>query len=344
MNAASLHVLLAGAGRAGMVHGRNLAAGVPGARLAAIADPAPEALAAATAELGCDLAFEDPVEAAADDRIDAVVIAGPTFTHAAIAVAALESGKHVLCEKPLASTLEDARAIRRSVESAIATFSIAFMRRFDHRFKRVAERIVAGDIGEPVLVRSSGRGPGLPSEWAWDVTRSGGLAAEVNSHDLDTIRWMSGQEFVSAHALGRAAKHPDIAARYPGFVDVFVASFELSGGALGQVDGACPAGYGYDARVEVYGTEGTVLVGGPVQDSAVLVRSDGAVSDPVRSWRDLFANAYREELVHFVSVARGEAETVTGVEDGVRALEAVAAINRSMSEGRTVAVSEVGDQ
>ena len=341
---ASLRVLLAGVGRAGLVHGRNLAAGVPGARLAAIADPAPEARAGAIAELGCELAFVDPVEAAGDERIDAVVIAGPTFTHAEVAVAALQAGKHVLCEKPMASTLVEAQGIRRSLESADATFSMAFMRRFDRRFKRVAERVAAGDIGEPVLVRSSGRGPGLPSEWAWDVTRSGGLAAEVNSHDLDTLRWMSGQEFVSAHALGRAAKRPDIADRYPGFVDVLVGSFELSRGGLGQIDGACPAGYGYDARVEVYGTEGTVLVGGPVQDSAVVVRSDGATSDPVRSWRELFADAYRAELVHFVSVARGESEPASGVEDGERALEAVVAINRSMSEGRTVAVSEVGDR
>jgi predicted dehydrogenase len=86
-----------------------------------------------------------------------------------------------------------------------------------------------------------------------------------------------------------------------------------------------------------------VLVGGPVQDGPMIVRSDGATTDPVRSWRELFAGAYHAELVHFVAVARGEAQPVTDVDDGVRALEAVMAVNRSMSEARSVALSEVRD-
>jgi predicted dehydrogenase len=337
----ALRFALVGAGRAGMVHGRNLAAGVAGARLAAISDPDTERCEAAARELGCDVTFDRPTAAVTDDRVDAVVIAGPTFTHAELAVAALDAGKHVLCEKPLASDLREGRAIVAAAQRSSSSFTIAFMRRFDARFRRAAEHIASGAIGEPVLVRSSGRGPGLPPEWAWDVTVSGGLVAEVNSHDLDTIRWMSAQEFATVHAVGRAAKRPDIAEKYPGFVDVLIASFEMASGALGQLDGACPADYGYDARVEIYGTEGTLLVGGPTGDSALLVRSDGAISDPIRSWRDLFADAYRAELAHVVKVARGEAEVVTSAEDGLRALEAVTAVNRSIAEGRTVTIGEI---
>jgi myo-inositol 2-dehydrogenase/D-chiro-inositol 1-dehydrogenase/scyllo-inositol 2-dehydrogenase (NAD+) len=337
----ALNVLLVGAGRAGLVHGRSFASGIPGARLAAIADPSADARERAARELGCDLLFDNPLEAVTDRRIAAVVVAGPTFTHAHIAVAALEAGIHVLCEKPLASDLDEAKAIAEAEASSTGSLSMAFMRRFDRGFKRTAERIAAGDIGRPVLVRSSGRGPGLPPEWAWDVARSGGLIAEVNSHDLDTVRWMSGQEFDSVHALGRAAKRPDIADRYPGFVDVVIASFELDGGALAQIDGACPADYGYDARVEVFGTEGTILVGGPVRDSALLVRKEGASADPVDSWRDLFADAYRAEDAHFVAVAREEAIPVAGLEDGVRALEGVVAVNRSLAERRPISIEEV---
>jgi predicted dehydrogenase len=338
-----LRFALVGAGRAGMVHGRNLAAGISGVRLVAIADPDPQTRETAARELGCDATFDQPTDVVTDDRVDAVVIAGPTFTHAELSIAALDSGKHVLCEKPLASNLREGRTVVEAAKHSSGTFSIAFMRRFDSRFRRAAEHIASGAIGEPVLVRSSGRGPGLPPEWAWDVTVSGGLVAEVNSHDLDTIRWMSEQEFHRVHALGRAAKRPDIAEKYPGFVDVLVASFEMSSGALGQLDGACPADYGYDARVEVYGTEGTLLVGGPTGDSALLVRSDGAVSDPVRSWRDLFADAYCAELAHVVEVARGNAEIVTSAVDGLRALEAVTAVNRSIAEGRTVAIEELAE-
>jgi myo-inositol 2-dehydrogenase/D-chiro-inositol 1-dehydrogenase/scyllo-inositol 2-dehydrogenase (NAD+) len=334
-----LRVAVVGAGRAGMVHARNFAAGVRGARLAALVDPNRDTLAVAVAETGCEQTYADPLQAVAADGVDAVVIASPTFTHAELALAALAAGKPVLCEKPLASTLAEADAIARAAAESHAAFVMGFMRRFDPTWAAVAERIAAGEIGRPLLVRSTGRGPGLPPEWALDPDTSGGLIAEVNSHDLDSIRWLSGQEFETVYAVGRAAKRPDLAERFPGFVDVLLATFELSGGALAQLDGACPADYGYDARVEVYGSEGVAFAGDPRRGSALLVRRGEAVAEPVLGWRDLFAEAYRAEDAHLVAVARNEAEPRTSVEDGVRALEAVFAVNRSLAEGSPVAVA-----
>jgi len=340
---APVRVAVLGTGRAGMVHARNFACGVAGARLVALADPRGDALLAAAAETGCERSYADPGEAIVADDVDAVVIASPTFTHAELAVAALAAGKHVLCEKPLASSLDEAAAIARAAEESDAVFLMAFMRRFDATWASVAERISAGEIGEPLLVRSTGRGPGLPPEWALDPRTSGGLIAEVNSHDLDSIRWFSGQEFESVFAVGRAAKRPDLAERFPGFVDVVLATFELSGGSLAQLDGACPADYGYDARVEVYGTEGVAFAGDPRRGSALLVRRGEAVAEPVRGWRDLFADAYRAEDQHLVAVARGEAEPRTAVDDGVRALEAVFAVNRSLADAAPVSLALVAD-
>lgn len=337
-----VRVLVAGVGRAGLVHARDFASGVPGGRLVAVADPDAEARERASAELDCDRGFEDPVAAATDDDVDAVVIASPTFAHAEIALAALRAGKHVLCEKPLASTLSDARAIVEAAATSAGSFSMGFMRRFDDGFRGASERIARGDIGTPVLVRSTGRGPGLPPPWAWDTERSGGMLAEVNSHDLDTVRWLSGQEFDAVSAVGRAAKRPDIAEQYPDFVDVAVASFELDGGALGQVDGACPADYGYDSRAEVYGTAGAVFVGSPSAGDPLLVTAAGTVETATnRSWRDLFARAYWAEDARLVAIARGEAEPAVTADDGLRALEAVLAANLSMAEGRRVRLSEV---
>lgn len=337
----AVRILLVGAGRAGMVHGRNLTAGVPGATLVGVADPSNEARDQVAAELGDVRTYADPLAAATDDGVDAVVVASPTCTHADVAVAALAAGKHVLCEKPLASTLEEALRIDAAARTASGTLLMGFMRRFDASFLRVAARIAAGDIGEPLLVKSTGRGPGLPPEWAWDSTRSGGLLAEVNSHDFDTVRWLSGQEVTRVHAVGRAAKRPDIAQRYPGFIDVVAVTLELSGGCIGFVDGACPADYGYDARVEVYGSEG-VLFGGDVRSgSTLLVRPGGAVMDPVRSWRELFADAYQAEARHLVAVVRGDDQPRTGIGDGLRALEAVIAANRSVECRLPVSIDEV---
>jgi predicted dehydrogenase len=336
-----LKVLLVGAGRAGLVHGRNFACGIRGAQLVAVADPNREARARAAGELACSEVDVDAEVAVIDDSFDAVVIASPTFTHARIALAALRAEKHVLCEKPLASTLEEAREIVHAANDSRARFVMGFMRRFDRSFRRAAERVQKGEIGDPVMVRSTGRGPGLPPEWAWDPRRSGGLIAEVNSHDLDTLRWLSGKEFESVYAVGAAAKRADIAERFPEFVDVVAALFQLSDGCLGQVDGACPADYGYDARAEVYGSSGVVMTGTHAGDSSVAVTSEGVVSDGVRSWRELFSDAYRTEDAHLVAVAKGDEVPVTGAIDGLRALEAAHAVNLSMRERRPVRLDEL---
>jgi predicted dehydrogenase len=336
-----LRVAVVGAGRAGLVHGRTLAGGVRGAVLAGVADPDPQHLADALEELDCARGWGDPLAAATDDEVDALVIASPTFTHAAVATRAAEAGKHVLCEKPLASSVEEGRTVEAAVAASGTTFLMGFMRRFDLRWAEAKERIRAGEIGDPVFVRSTGRGPGLPPEWAWDPDRSLGLIGEVNSHDLDTVRWLSGREIQSVQAVGRAVKRPDIAARYPGFIDLVVVTLELSEGGLAQLDGACPAGYGYDARVEVYGTEGTLLVGGPVGPGPIVVREGSAMARPVRSWRDLFAAAYRAEVEHLVAAVTDEAQPLTDVVDGLRALEAAVAVNRSLREGGRVALEEI---
>ncbi|MGH8958460.1 MAG: Gfo/Idh/MocA family oxidoreductase [Acidimicrobiia bacterium] len=334
----ALEVLVVGTGRAGMVHARNFAAGVPGARLAGIADPSSEARAAASDELGCP-AFESAERAVVDEHFDAVVIASPTPAHAALSVAALGAGKHVLSEKPLASNLKEGHQIREAAERAETTFMMAFMRRFDHGFMRAAQLISEGAIGVPLMVRSITRGPGLPPEWAWDVTRSGGLVAEVNSHDIDAVRWVTGQEFSTVNALGRASKRPDLAKIYPGFVDMVSIQAQLEGGALAHIDGACPAAYAYDARMEVYGSEGVVFAGSPVE-GPLLVRQGEARTDPVRGWARLFAEAYRAEDAAFAALCLEGGLASPGIEDGYRALEAAMAINRSLSEGGPVSLGE----
>lgn len=338
-NRRRLRIGLLGLGRLGRVYARDLATRIPETTLVSVADVNAAAAQEVAAELDVPRWSADPRDVLADAGVDALVIASPTHTHKDLVLAAAAAGKPTFCEKPPALSLGETLAMKDAVSRAGIFFQMGFMRRFDAGFSRVAERIAAGDIGDPVFVRSTGRGPGLPPEWANDPRRSAGLIAEVNSHDLDTVRWLSTREFESVYAAGRAAKRPDLAARYPGFVDLVAVTCELSEGGLAQVDGACPADYGYDARVEVYGTEGIVMAGDPRAGTALLVRADGAVADPVRSWRELFANAYRAEDTHLVRVARGEEAPRAGVGDGVAALQAALAVNRSLREGQPVQVT-----
>lgn len=338
---AKVGVVLVGAGRAGLVHGRNFAAGVLGAELVGVVEPDAATRQAALEELECARGWASLDEALEHPAADAVVITSPTPTHADLAIAALKADKHVLCEKPLTGSHEDARRIAEAVDASSGHFLMAFMRRFDSGLRRAKQAILDGDIGEPILVKSLSRGPGLPAAWAWDVETAGGLIGEVNAHDLDAVRWLSGKEYETVYAVGRAAKRPDIAEQHPGFTDVVAATFTLTDGVIAQVDGACPADYGYDARVEVYGSEGVILAGDPRADSTLLVRPGAATSQPVASWRNVFATAYRAEDDHFIQVVRGLQQPWTTLEDGIRALEATVAVNRSVATGARVDVTPV---
>lgn len=327
-------VVLVGAGRAGLVHGRNFAAGVRGAELIGVVDPSEEARVTAATDLEVDHHWGTLDEAFGHPQVDAVVIATPTQAHAELASEALAAGKHVLLEKPLCGSHAEAARLLAAERDSDALLLMAFMRRFDAGFVRAEAAIRRGDIGTPILVKSMSRGPGLPAPWAWDVDGAGGLIGEVNAHDLDTVRWLSAQEYLDVYAVGRAAKRPDIAEDYPGFIDVVATTFTLTDGVIAQVDGACPAGYGYDARIEVYGSEGVVLAGDPRSDTTLVVRPGSAVSEPVASWRNVFAGGYRAEDEHFVAVIRGLEEPRTSILDGVRTLEATIAVNASIASGR----------
>ena len=156
----------------------------------------PEHTAEALAQLGMktDAAFVDLEEALVRADPDAVVITSPTFTHADLVVAAAGAGKHVLCEKPLALTLEECDRIEAAVDEAGVVFEMGFMRHFDPPFMEADRLLREGKVGAPVIMRSLTRGPGLPPPWANDPLTSNGMLAEVNSHDFDTVRWLMGSE------------------------------------------------------------------------------------------------------------------------------------------------------
>lgn len=316
-----------------MVHARNYARFVPGAELVAVVDSVEEVGTAAARELNARhfLTLQEALE-----RIDfdAVTIATPTFTHRELVELAARAGKHVFCEKPIAITVEDALAMIRATEEAGVIFQMGFMRRFDPEFVEARSLIEEGAIGEPILIRSTTRGPGLPPPWAWETTKSNGMLAEVNSHDFDTIRWLTGSEFANIEARVKARKAEEPRRLHADFYDVAIVSAELEDGTLALVEGACPVDYGYDARAEVLGTAGMLTVGAVREGTVVRVDRDGRMlHQAFRSWRDRFRSAYLNEDHEFVECARtGRTPRVTGV-DGLRALEAVLAAIASITSG-----------
>ena len=328
-----------GAGRAGMVHAVNARRWLGDTELACVVDADAARAQTAGAELGVPghASLEDALVA---ERFDGVVITTPTFTHPEIAVRAAGAGKHVFCEKPMALTVGDCDEMAAAAREAGVVLQIGFVRRFQPEFVEARRRIEAGEIGEPMILKSLTRGPGLPPAWAHALARSNGMLAEVNSHDFDCVRWLAGSEIERVYAEIANVKGAARGVEEPDFYDNAVVTLRLASGALATIDGTCPADVGYDARVEVLGSEGLLVVGDHRALALLEVRTRGTGEVPTyASWPQRFEWGYREELRGFVEAARTGAEPAAGAADGRAAVAAVVAANRSWQEGRPMLVA-----
>jgi predicted dehydrogenase len=337
MSNARLGIAVVGSGRAGMIHARNFASGIEGARLEAMVDPVAAAREAALRELGIDKGYEDYREALADPAVNAIVVVTPTAYHRDIVVAAAEAGRHVLCEKPMAMTADECSAMIDACDRARVKLQLGFMRRYHREFVAAKEALDSGAIGDPVLVKSLTRGPSVPQPWMYDISKSNGPLAEVNSHDIDTLRWFAGDDFTEVYAVAGNYRCPEAREQHPEFYDTVAMTVRFARGAQGMIDGAQGVGYGYDARLEVLGTKGVIFVGSLASSSVVVCGSDSRMVSPaVRSWRDLFADAYREEDRAFVRCIVEDRPPSPSGRDGLEAVKAVNAGNRSIATGTPV--------
>jgi myo-inositol 2-dehydrogenase / D-chiro-inositol 1-dehydrogenase len=338
-----LDVLIVGAGRAGAVHAANLSQSTPRARVVGAVDADEAAARALTERVGA--LFHGPSLQGALEAVafDAVVITAPTFLHCELAVAAARAGKHVFCEKPMALNPSECDEMIAAARETGVTLQVGFMRRFQPEFAEARRRIEAGDVGEPMIVKSLTRGPGLPPPWAWDLRRSNGLLAEVTSHDFDCVRWLAGSALQRVYAEVSNRKGPSRGVEHPDFYDNAVVTLRFASGTIGTIDGTCPADYGYDARVEVLGTEGLLVIG-DVRGQALLEvkdRDHGGRQPVHRTWPERFEAGYRLEMRAFVDAALDGAPPLVTGDDGRWAVLAVLAANRSWQEERPVALDEV---
>ena len=335
--AKEIGICLIGAGRAGMIHARNFQGKIPQSRVVSVVDPNIETAERACRELGISQYYTNVEQALEDKSVHGVIIASPTRYHKEIALAAAEARKHILCEKPMAMDEDECDEMIRAAQKNKVQLHMAFMRRFDSSFIQAKKMIDSGEVGDVVLVKSLTHGPSIPQKWQYDITKSNGPLAEVNSHDIDTIRWFSGSEFQSVYAVAGNYRCPEAKDEFPDFYDNVIMVASLTGGRQGLVDGAVSVKYGYDARVEVLGEKGVLTVG-QLHDGSVVACSQGSdVTRPVvKSWRNLFAESYLAEDMNFVtSIIEGKSPQVTGV-DGKMAVKVVKAGNTSITEKRIV--------
>lgn len=334
-----IKICLVGAGRAGEVHGDVYSLSVPDCEIVSVFDSDIAKAKNLAAKYGIDekFAFEKFEDALSSSVFDAVVITTPTFTHYQYAEMAARKKIHVFCEKPMAITEKDCDAMIDICRKENTLLQIGFMRRFDAGFAGAKQMIDNGDIGEPLIVKSIGRGPGLPGKWAFDIKNSNGNLAEVNSHDFDAVRWLSSSEYKRIYAVAKNSKNPDIGKEFPKFYDNAAVSATMRNDVFGLIDSVCPCDYGYDARAEVVGTKGVLFIGSLQEYTTVTcTREKGMAAPQVLSWKKRFHDAYIAEDRHFIDcIINGRQPFVAGI-DGKKAVSAVLAANKSIFTGMPV--------
>jgi myo-inositol 2-dehydrogenase/D-chiro-inositol 1-dehydrogenase len=330
-------VALVGSGRMGSFHGAALARLIPGARLAAVADPAPGAAQRLAADLGADQAYTDPAEAFADPAVDAVVIAAPARFHADLVVAAAAAGKGVFCEKPMALSLDDADRAIDAARAAGVVLQVGFNRRFAPDWQAARALLDDGRLGTPRLLRSVTRDPG-----GFDPAKvaPGTIFNETLIHDFDALRFLNpGAEAVEVYATADALVEP--AWRERGLLDTAVVTVKFDNGAVGVAEACFEAAYGYDVRGEVLGSGGMATMGDGRRTGMVFSGAAGRLVDTVRGDQELLAAAYVAELAAFVDAVRAGTPAVVDGEDARAALAIALASAESVRTARPVAIAEI---
>src|SRR5512140_1018439 len=234
-----VRICMIGAGRVGKNHSRAITRHIAGGKIVALVDVMAQIRGETAAEFGIDQQFDTLEEALDKAEFDAVVITTPTPTHLPITSLAAEHKKHVFLEKPMALNLEECDEIVKVTEKNGVLLQLGFMRRFDPEFVVAAQRIEAGEIGNPMMVKSNTHGPGLPPPWARDLRTSNGMLAEVNSHDWDTTRWLMGSNYQRVYTevanFKGAANNVDT----PNFYDNVLVNLRFESGGLGTISGIC---------------------------------------------------------------------------------------------------------
>ncbi|NOX61896.1 MAG: inositol 2-dehydrogenase [Chloroflexi bacterium] len=329
---------LIGAGRIGRVHAKNIRQRIPQARLLAVADVFEEAAQRAAADFDIPAAHADPRFIFDDPAIDAVVICSSTDTHAQFIRAAAEAGKHIFCEKPIHLELTEIDKALAAVEKAGVKLQIGFNRRFDPSFKRARDLVASGRIGEPHLVRITSRDP-EPPPIAY-IKVSGGIFLDMTIHDFDMARFLMGQEVTEVYATGGVMIDPAIGEA--GDIDTALITLKYENGVLGSIDNSRKAVYGYDQRVEVFGSRGVVVVSNKTPDNAVVGDSDGFHAPlPLFFFIERYGEAYVEEMQAFVdSVLKDKTPPVTGIDGRIPVVMGYAAW-KSYRENRPVKLEEI---
>jgi myo-inositol 2-dehydrogenase/D-chiro-inositol 1-dehydrogenase len=315
----------------GRIHAENLRRS-PSVELVRVVDADEEHARRVATEL--DVVWStDFDELLADPQLEAVVIVTPTAEHAPMIQRAAAAGKHVFCEKPLASDVETTVAAIDAARAAGIKLQVGLHRRFDPDYAAAKARIASGDLGDVFFLRSALREMRPPS--LDFIATSGGIFVDVTIHDLDTARWLAG-EIEEVTAFGTVASELPFAEA--GDVDTAVVALRFANGALGVIDNSRVAGYGFECSTEVVGSKATIRVDRHRRGGNEWLTPGVASVDWIADFTERFAEAYALELEDFATAIREDRQVAVSGEDALAAFVLAQACDRSFREQRTVQV------
>ena len=333
-----LQVGLIGLGRLGRVYARDLQTRIPETRLVAVADLNAAAVKEMSEEFDVPGAYGSVGDLLGDPQVDAVVVVSPTHTHKDIVIEAVTRGKPTFCEKPLALSLLECRAMQEAVEKHGTFFQMGFMRRFDPGYAAAKRQVQEGRIGKPVVFKSTSRDPFPPSLEYANPASSGGILVDMGIHDLDLARWFMG-DVKTVNAIGGVLAYPELAT--VGDIDNAIATLVFDDGRLGVIDLTRNGFYGYDISTELLGTEGTLKIG-YLRETPLLVMTKNSVAhDTVPYFMERFERAYTLQLQNFAQNVLNEREPPVTIRDGVEALRVALAATAAWRSGCAVEVSSI---
>lgn len=331
-----LKIAIVGLGRIGQMHLKNLVTLPDLFQVVGIADPRNKNLATIANEYHIPYYSSDYHDLLTKKKLDCVLIASATDTHAQIIKDAATAGKDILCEKPIDTDVKRIKSLLAFVQKCGIKLQIGFNRRFDHNFAQIHQYVTDGVLGTPQIIKISSRDPEPPS--LDYVKRSGGLFFDMMIHDLDLVRYLSASEVVEVTAKGTVLVNPQIAEL--GDVDTAIVTLKFSNGALGVIDNSRQAVYGYDQRAEVFGAKGMAKADNDRNSTVELDLRDASKIDKMPYFFiDRYQQAYLSELTAFHdSIVNDEPVVVSGI-DGLRAVQLAFACQKSFETSQSVTVA-----
>ncbi len=337
----TLQFAILGAGRIGQVHSENLTRFIPEAEVVVIADVIHEAAQKTAQRFGIPQASGNPAEVFNNDAIDAVAICSSTETHTDFIIQAARAGKHVFCEKPIALNLPAVDEALAVVAESGVKLQIGFNRRFDPNFRGVRDAVRAGEAGAPYLVQITSRDPAPPT--LRYIEGSGGLFLDMMIHDFDMARFLLDDEIDEVSASGAVRVDPAIGEA--GDIDTAVVTLRYRSGALGVITNSRQAVYGYDQKVEVLGSLGSISCENNTPDRIIRQTEAGVIhAKPLYFFLERYQVAYADELRSFIRSVLDDTEVEVTGSDGRAPVVLALAAGMSFREKRSVATSEISDQ